>query len=109
MILILAAIVGTAGCLSTTIGAATYDGKALHISADSTSDPVENAVLQVVVMEVEALSQTEVFKEARYVNLDRGTNEYTVPVALQPGTYKVFITIFVESDRRASVIRELEV
>jgi hypothetical protein len=109
LIVILAALVGIAGCLSTTIGAATYDGESVHIGVDNTDEPIENAVLQVVIVELQGLSQEEVFKEARYVNLDSGPNEYAVQVDLQPGTYKLFLTVFVGNDRRASVIRELEV
>nr|WP_282570286.1 hypothetical protein [Methanoculleus sp. 7T] len=109
LILALAVLTGAAGCLSTAFQEVTYDGDALQISVENTDKPVENAVLQVTVMEVGALEQHEVFSEARYINLDRGRNEYTVEVDLQPNSYKLFLTIFVGDERRASVIRDLEV
>ncbi|MDK2989802.1 MAG: hypothetical protein PWR16_1331 [Methanoculleus sp.] len=109
LILALAVLAGVAGCLSTAFGEVTYSGDALQVHVEQTGEPVENAVLQVTIMEVSALEQQEVFSEARYINLDPGENEYTIPVDLQPGSYKVFLTIFVGDERRTSIIRELEV
>ena len=104
LVLALAVLAGAAGCLSTA-----YSGDALQVHVENTGEPVENAVLQVTIMEVSALEQREVFSEARYINLDAEENEYTIPVDLQPGSYKVFLTIFVGNERRTSIIRELEV
>jgi len=109
LILVLAVLAGAAGCLSTTFQEVTYSGDALEVSVENTDKPVENAVLQVTIMKVGALEQHEVFCKARYINLDQGQNKYTVPVDLQPGSYKVFLTVFVGDERRASVIRDLEV
>jgi hypothetical protein len=109
LILALAVLTGAAGCLSTAFGEVTYSSDALQVHVEHTGEPVENAVLQVTIMEVVALEQHEAFSEARYINLDRGENEYTIPVGLQPGSYKVFLTIFVGNERRTSVIRDLEV
>lgn len=109
LILALVALIGAAGCLSTAFQEVTYDGGALQISVENVDKPVENAVLQVTIMEVGALEQHEVFSEARYINLDREQNKYTVQVDLQPGSYKLFLTIFVDDERRTSIIRDLEV
>jgi len=109
LVLALAVLAGAAGCLSTAFGEVTYSGDALQVHVEQTGEPVENAVLQVMIMEVSALEQREVFSEARYIDLDTGENEYTIPVDLQPGSYKVFLTIFVGDERRTSVIRDLEV
>ena len=87
----------------------TYSGDALQVRVENTDRPVENAVLQVTIMEVGPLEQHEVLSEARYINLDGGENEYMVPVDLQPGSYRLFLTIFVDGERRTSVIRDLEV
>jgi len=109
LIPVLAVLAAAAGCLSTTFQEVTYEGDALEIFVENTDNPVENAVLQVTIMEVEALEQNKVFCKARYINLDHGQNEYTIPVDLEPGSYKIFLTIFVGDERRASVIRNLEV
>lgn len=109
LVLVLAILIGAAGCLSTTVHEVTYEDGDLEITVESTDEPVENAVLLVTVMKVEAFEQNEVYRKPRYIDLDRGLNVYTVPVDLQPGSYKIFLTIFVGNERRASVIRDLEV
>lgn len=109
LLMALAALSGAAGCLSTSFGEITYSGGALQVHVENTGEPVENAVLQVMIMEVGALEQHEAFSEARYIDLERGANEYTVPVDLEPGSYRAFLTIFVGNERRASIIRDLEV
>ncbi|MDN7012818.1 hypothetical protein FGW20_07140 [Methanoculleus sp. FWC-SCC3] len=109
LILALAALAGAAGCLSTSFGEVTYSGDALQIHVENAGEPVENAVLQITIMEVSALEQHEAFSEARYIDLEPGENDYTIQADLQPGSYKVFLTVFVGNERRASVIRDLEV
>jgi hypothetical protein len=109
LLLALAVLAGAAGCLSTSFGEITYSGGALQVHVENTGEPVENAVLQVMIMEVGAREQHEAFSEARYIDLERGANEYTVPVDLEPGSYRAFLTIFVGNERRASIIRDLEV
>jgi len=109
LILALIVLIGAAGCLSTSFGEVTYGDGALQVHVENTAGPVENAVLQVTIMETGALEQHEVFSEARYINLDQGGNDYTISVDLEPGSYRVFLTIFVGSERRTSVIRDLEV
>ncbi|MCT8337245.1 hypothetical protein FKB36_06990 [Methanoculleus sp. Afa-1] len=109
LILAVAALTGAAGCLSTSFGEVTYSGGTLQVQVENTGEPVENAVLQIRIMEVSALEQHEVFSEARYIDLERGENEYTISVDLQPGSYRVYPTVFVGNERRGSVIRDLEV
>ena len=109
LILALAALAGTAGCLSTSFGEVAYSGGVLQVHVENAGESVKNAVLQIRIMEVSALEQHEAFSEARYIDLERGANEYTIQANLQPGSYKVFLTVFVGSERRASVIRDLEV
>ena len=109
LILAVAARTGAAGCLSTSFGEVTYSGGALQVQVENAGEPVENAVLQIRIMEVSALEQHEVFSEARYINLERGENKYTISVDLQPGSYRVYPTVFVGNERRGSVIRDLEV
>lgn len=109
LILALAVLAGAAGCLSTAFEETTYSDGALRLHVENTAGPVENAVLQVTIMQVGAFEQHEIFSEARYVNLDRGENEYTVPADLAPGSYRLFLIIFVGEERRTSVIRDLEV
>jgi len=109
LILILAIFIGAAGCLSTAFGEVTYSGDALQIRVENTGRSVENAVLQVTIMEIGALEQHKIFSEARYIKLNEGENEYAIKVDLQPGPYRLFLTVFADGERKASVIRDLEV
>ena len=109
LILALTVLIGASGCVSTSFGEVTYGDGALQVHVEHTAGPVEDAVLQVTVVEVGALEQHEVFYGARYINLDQGENDYAISVDLEPGSYRVFLTIFVGQERRPSVIRDLEV
>lgn len=105
----LAVLAASAGCLATAIGEVTYDGEALQVAVENSGEPVENAVLQVKIMEVDLFEQQKVFSQARHINLDSGENNYSIEVDLQPGTYRAFLNIFIGDERGASVIRDLEV
>lgn len=109
LILILTAFAGAAGCLSTTFQEVTYGDGGLEISVENSGKSVENAVLQVTIMKVEGFKQSEVYRKAQYVDLDSGRNVYTIPVDLEPGSYKLFLIVLVGDERKASVIRDLEV
>ena len=95
-----------AGCVSSSIQGLTYDGEYLHILVDHPGDSCR-AVLQVTVFETEAFDRDLIFKNAEYVDLDHGSNEYLIPLDLTPGTYRIFLHLFVGDDRRVGVIREL--
>ncbi|WP_128693926.1 hypothetical protein [Methanoculleus taiwanensis] len=107
-ILLLAAFIGAAGCLGIGFGDVTYDGEALHVEVESSRN-VTDAVLQVTLTEIGGFEQRQLFSEATYIDLAVGTNEYTVPVELAPGTYRIYLYLFIGDERGASVIRDLEV
>ncbi len=107
-ILLLFAVIGVAGCLGTGFGDLTYDGEALHVQVESSRNATD-AVLQVTLTEIDGFEQRQIFSEATYVDLAAGTNEYTVPVELAPGTYRVYLYLFIGDERGASVIRDLQV
>ncbi|NLB00652.1 MAG: hypothetical protein GX837_06785 [Methanomicrobiales archaeon] len=109
LILALAALISAVGCLSTSFGEVAYSNGVLQVHVENNGEPVKNAVLQLTIMEVSTFEQHEAFSEARYIELGQGTNEYTIQADLQPGSYKVFLTVFAGSERKASVIRNLEV
>jgi len=109
LILALVALISVVGCLSTSFGEVAYSDGVLQVHVENNGEPVRNAVLQLTIMGVSAFEQHEVFSEARYIDIGQGANEYTIRADLQPGSYKIFLTVFAGSERRASVIRNLEV
>jgi hypothetical protein len=97
-----------AGCLTASIGEVSYGQNALYISATN-QDPTARAVLQVTVFQVHNLEQTEIFRNAEFIQFESGTHEYQMPLTLSPGTYKIYIYITVNGDSKARVIRDLVV
>ena len=98
----------TAGCMTASIGDISYQEGGLHIVA-TIQDPTVQAVLQVTVYRVENLTQVEIFKKAEFIQFESGTREYVMPVALDRGTYKVYVYITVDGDSKARVVRDLVV
>ncbi len=108
LMLVFGMVIGTAGCLGTSFGDVTYAGDALHIQIDSSRN-VTAAVLQVGVTAMTGLEQTEISTQAVYVDLEQGMNEYTYPIDLAPGEYRIYFLLFVDGERAASVIRDVVV
>jgi hypothetical protein len=98
----------TAGCMTASIGEVSYGQNNLYISATN-QDPSAQAVLQVTVFRVQNLVQTEIFRQAEFIQFESGTHQYQMPIALNPGTYKIYIYITVNGDSKARVIRDLVV
>ncbi|MDD1677596.1 MAG: hypothetical protein LUO93_00230 [Methanomicrobiales archaeon] len=98
----------TAGCMTASVGEVSYRQNTLHISATN-QDPATQAVLQVTIFRVENLVQTEIFRQAEFIQFESGTREYQMPVTLDPGTYKIYIYITVNGDSKARVVRDLVV
>ncbi|MDN7024450.1 hypothetical protein FGU65_06030 [Methanoculleus sp. FWC-SCC1] len=109
-ILILGVAIGAAGCLGDgfSFGDAVYADDALTIGIESSRD-VAGAVMQVGVTEMAGFSQNEISTEAVYVDLRQGMHEYTYAIGLAPGEYRVYLLLFVDGERVASVIRDVEV
>ena len=95
-------------CVSLGLGNVRYDGSTLHVRA-SNSGNARDAAIQVTVFQVRALSQTEVVTRTVPITLLPGDHEYTVPLALPAGSYKLYLYLIMDNDRKASVIRDITV
>jgi hypothetical protein len=96
------------GCLSTSIGRVSYDGKNLSVQVTDAGGP-EDAALQVSVYRFQDFRQDEVSMQILPVTLGQGTTTLTVPLALEEGTYRLYLYIIIDNARRASVIRDITV
>jgi hypothetical protein len=94
--------------MTASIGEVSYRSNNLYVSATN-QDPSAQAVLQVTVFRIENLTQTEIFRQAEFIQFESGTHEYQMPVTLPPGTYKIYIYISVNGDSKARVVRDLVV
>ncbi len=95
-----------AECLSTGVGDARYGNNSIMVNISHTGDPADVNV-QVTVYRVANLKQemyTIVDAPARLVN---GENTVTVPVRLGPGSYKLYVYVLSNGDRKTAVIRDI--
>jgi hypothetical protein len=96
------------GCLSFGIADVRYEGSALSLRASNGGD-AKDAAIQVSVFRMKDLAQEEVSTDFHTIRLASGEHEYRVPLSLPPGSYKLYIYLIVDNDRKASVIRDITV
>jgi hypothetical protein len=95
-----------AGCLSTNVEDTSYSNHAVMMNISHTGDPAD-VYVQVTVYRVANLSQemyTIVDSPARLVN---GENTIALPVQLEPGSYKLYVYVISNGDRKTAVIRDI--
>ena len=108
LFLVLAMVIVSAGCLSYSIGTVSYDGSAVHVSVDNKGE-ARDAAMQITVFDLSGFKQVEVNKIVHSVHLHAGMNDVTFDVALQPGSYRLFIYMMEDGKRLGCVIEDIEV
>lgn len=98
----------TAGCTGIGFGEVTYANGALQIEVDNPSEPTE-ATLQVTIFKTGSFGQEEIETIIKVEKFQEGTNTFSFPVALEPGTYKLYLYLLKGDERTAAVIRDLQV
>jgi hypothetical protein len=106
LLAVVALIVLSAGCTSLAIGDVTYRDKGLSVHVSNSGDPVD-AGIQVRVYEIKDLNQRELTVTGIPVSVKKGENEFTVPVMLEPGTYKLYVYLTVNGERRTAGIKDI--
>ncbi|MDD1654781.1 MAG: hypothetical protein LUO91_03630 [Methanomicrobiales archaeon] len=96
------------GCLSFGIADVRYDGSRLSLRLTNSGEP-RDAAIQVSAFRMKDLAQEEVSTDFHTLRLAGGEHEYTVPLALPPGSYKIYVYLIVDNDRKASVIQDITV
>ncbi|MGE5831647.1 MAG: hypothetical protein ACM3X8_01890 [Methanomicrobiales archaeon] len=97
------------GCLSTaTIGPAVYDGSSLRVQVTNSAG-AGDAALQVNVFRFQDFRQVEVTREILSVRLERGTGTYSIPLALDDGTFRLYLYVITNNVRRAAAIQDITV
>lgn len=105
---ILSLSVLSAGCIGGFFRDVTCDGKEIIATGDWNNEPTEG-VFQVIIFRLDGLTQNEVASKTLWVDLSPGENQIVMPVDLEPGSYKFFVYLFVDGDRKAGIIREFTV
>ena len=98
----------SAGCLSVSIGRVAYDGSTLQVQVTNAGGAAD-AALQVNVFRFQDFRQVEVTRETLSVRLERGMGTYSIPLALDDGTFRLYLYVTTGNDRRASVIQDITV
>jgi len=102
-------LVLSTGCLSTaSIGHATYDGTSLRVPVTNPGAPGD-AAIQVNVFRFQDFRQVEVTRVVLPVTLEQGTGTYAVPLALDEGTFRLYLYVTTGDLRRAGVIQDISV
>jgi hypothetical protein len=96
------------GCLSVSIGRVAYDGSSLQVQVTNAGEAAD-AALQVHVFRFQDFRQVEVTRETLPVRLEMGTGTYAIPLALDDGTFRLYLYVTTGNDRRASVIQDITV
>jgi hypothetical protein len=95
-----------AGCLSTGIGDTWYENQSVRMKISHSGDPADVTV-QVTAYRISNLTQEKYAVISAPVTLTRGENTAVVPGELPPGTYKLYVYILSDGDRKAAVIRDI--
>ena len=105
---ILTAVAAISGCTGVNVGGVVFTGENLTVSIENTGIPAD-AFVQVTASRLSAFSQEEYLYIAESVHLESGTNRIVVPAKLPPGSYKLYIYVIQNGERKSAVIRDIRV
>lgn len=98
LILLLAVVAVSAGCLSYSIGSVSYNGDGVHVSVDNKAE-ARDVSMQITVFDLSDFKQVEVDKIVRSVHLNAGINDVTFDADLQPGPYRLYVYMMEDGER----------
>ncbi|MHB8165095.1 MAG: hypothetical protein ACYDDV_12295 [Methanoregula sp.] len=101
-------LVMSSGCTSPAIDEARYKNEGISVRVTSSRD-VAGASMQVTIYQIRDLQQTEYATVNTPVILKTGNNEINLPAPLEPGSYKLYIYLIQNGERKLAVIRDIVV
>jgi len=101
-------IVFCAGCLSLGIGDVSYSDGGINVQIYNEGNSTLR-ILKVTVYRVENFEQNEVLQRSEFVSLKPGENSFFIPMPLEKGNYKLYLSLSTGEERRFVVIRDVEV
>jgi len=96
------------GCTSTTVGNTWYENHSLRTTISHTGEPADLTV-QVTVYRIDSMSQEFYTMLSTPVSLSQGDTLVTISKELPPGSYKLFVYVLGDNDRKTAVIRDITV
>jgi hypothetical protein len=97
-----------AGCLSTGIGDTWYSNNSVLVNVSHKGETADVSV-QVTVYRIANLTQEKYIIASAPVTLVNGENTVAVPIRLEPGSYKLYVYVLGDGDRKTAVIRDIVV
>jgi hypothetical protein len=97
-----------AGCLATTVGDTRYENQSVRTTITHTGAPADLRV-QVTAYRISNFTQEPYGVFDTPVSLKPGENPVSVPADLPPGSYKLYIYVLGDNDRKTAVIRDITV
>jgi hypothetical protein len=96
------------GCTSPAIGDVSYHNQGLSVHVSNIGDQFDGGI-QLRIYEIKNLNQHELTVTGIPVSVKKGENEFTVPVTLEPGTYKIYVYLTEGGERKTASIRDIVV
>jgi urease beta subunit len=101
-------LVLSAGCTSLAIGDVTPTDQGMMVHVTNSGDPI-NAGIQVRVFRIHDLMQQELTNTGVTATLNQGENVVNVPVRVEPGTYKLYVYVTMNGERKTASIKDIVV
>lgn len=105
--ILLAGII-SCGCVSTSVGDVGYANQSVTAEITHAGEPMD-AHVQVTIYRLANLTQEQQAILGAPVSLVPGKNSISLPVRLEPGSYKLFVYVIQDGDRKTAVIRDITV
>jgi len=101
-------IVFCAGCLSLGIEDVSYTDSGINVKIYNEGNSTIR-ILKVTVYQLENFQQHEVLQRSELVSLKPGESSLFIPMPLEKGNYKLYLSLSTGEERRFVVIRDVEV
>ena len=98
----------SAGCTSLAIGDVTPTDQGMKVHVTNSGDPI-TAGIQVRVFRIHELTQQELTNTGVTATLNQGENVVNVPVRVEPGTYKLYVYVTMNGERKTATIKDIVV
>ena len=108
LLIVLSFAILSAGCVSTSVGEVGYSGQSIDIDITHAGEPLD-AYVQVTVYRLANLTQEQQEILGAPVSIFPGKNTLSIPARLDYGSYKLFVYIISNGDRKTAVIRDIMV
>ena len=98
----------SAGCLSLEIGDVSYSDGGINIQFNNEGNSTIR-ILKITVYKVDNFEQHEVLQKSEMISLKPGRSSLFIPLPLEKGNYKLYLSLSTGEERRFVVIRDVSV